>query len=152
MRLFVFLLLAVFLRDPYAVGAQRGSAVLEKIDLKEALRRSSSDNAELRSQRAQVDQAEADGRLALVFSHHGSLTLENNAQLATSPQRLVHAEEMVAALLRHHCVVAWVNGHTHNNTITAHARAEGDAPGGFWEITVSSCIDYPQQQIGRAHV
>ena len=42
MRLFVFLLLAVFLRDPYAVGAQRGSAVPEKIDLKEALRRSSS--------------------------------------------------------------------------------------------------------------
>jgi len=40
-------------------------------------------------------------------------------------------------------VGAWVNGHTHVNTITAHRREGG---GGFWEITTASCIDFPQQQ------
>lgn len=40
-------------------------------------------------------------------------------------------------------MIAWINGHTHNNTIQAHPRAGG---GGFWEITTASCIDFPQQQ------
>lgn len=47
-------------------------------------------------------------------------------------------------LLRHPNVVAWVNGHTHINTVTPHARDDGT--GGFWELTTASCIDYPQQQ------
>jgi hypothetical protein len=40
-------------------------------------------------------------------------------------------------------VVAWVNGHTHEHTVTFHAGA-GRA-GGFWEITTASHIDWPQQ-------
>ena len=90
-------------------------------------------------------QARADRRLALVLSHHNSFTLENDATLPTEPQRLVHAEELVAMLAESGCVVAWLNGHTHINTITAHPRTDGQ-PGGFWEITTASCIDYPQQQ------
>jgi len=39
-------------------------------------------------------------------------------------------------------VVAWLNGHTHQNQILAHRRGDG----GFWEITTASCIDFPQQQ------
>ena len=93
---------------------------------------------------AEIERAQADGRLVLVFSHHNSFTLENGAALPTAPQRFVHAEELVDTLLRHPNVVAWVNGHTHNNTITAHARTDG-RPGGFWEITTASCIDFPQQ-------
>ena len=83
-------------------------------------------------------------RLALIFSHHNSYTLENDAQLATEPQRLVHAEEFIATLLRYPCVIAWMNGHTHNNTILDHGRPDGS--GGFWELTTASCIDFPQQQ------
>lgn len=90
-------------------------------------------------------QAERDGRLVMVLSHHNSFTLENTAQLPTRPQRLVHADELLALLLAHPNVVAWLNGHTHNSTITPHTRASG-APGGFWEITTASCIDFPQQQ------
>jgi hypothetical protein len=41
-------------------------------------------------------------------------------------------------------IIAWLNGHTHTNTIKAHPNA--DRTGGFWEITTASCIDYPQQQ------
>ncbi len=95
--------------------------------------------------RAGLAQAQADGRLALIFSHHNSLTLENNATLATQPQRLVHADELVAMLLDHPNAVAWINGHTHINTITAHKRTDG-RPGGLWEITTASCVEYPQQQ------
>jgi hypothetical protein len=40
-------------------------------------------------------------------------------------------------------VVAWVNGHTHTHAITA-IRQDG-APGGFWQVTTASHIDWPQQ-------
>lgn len=90
-------------------------------------------------------QAGRDGKLCFVLSHHNSFTLENDAQLATEPQRLIHAEELIALLVGNPCVIAWLNGHTHNNTITAHRRPDG-SPGGFWEITTASCIDFPQQQ------
>lgn len=95
--------------------------------------------------REQLVQAGKDGKLCLVLSHHNSFTLENDAQLATEPQRLIHADEFIAMLLEFPQLVAWLNGHTHNNTITAHPRTDG-APGGFWEITTASCIDFPQQQ------
>ena len=46
-------------------------------------------------------------------------------------------------LLEYPNCVAWMNGHTHINTIIPHAETGG---GGFWEITTASCIDFPQQQ------
>jgi len=49
---------------------------------------------------------------------------------------------VIAELLRHENVIAWVNGHTHTNNIWAHKRAGG---GGFWEINTASHIDWPQQ-------
>ena len=93
---------------------------------------------------AELVRCEQDKRLAVVLSHHNSETLENAAVPAVgSAQRLVHAEELIAMLASHPVCVAWVNGHTHVNTITAHRRDDG---GGFWEITTASCIDFPQQQ------
>lgn len=91
----------------------------------------------------ELEKAQSDSKLVLIFSHHNSLTLENDAQLATEPERLVHAEEFIAMLLKFRNVVAWLNGHTHINTITPHRRVDGS---GFWEITTASCIDFPQQQ------
>jgi metallophosphoesterase (TIGR03767 family) len=87
--------------------------------------------------------AQAEGKLAVILSHHNSLTLENSAELAIAPERLIHADEFIAMLQSFPNVVAWLNGHTHNNTITAHKKSGG---GGFWEITTASCIDFPQQQ------
>ncbi len=97
-----------------------------------------------------IRQAVAARKLILVMSHHNSLTLENNAQNVFWPQEpLVHAEEFLAMLLHYPNVVAWLNGHTHINTIQAHSRPRtGRTPadsGGLWEITTASCIDYPQQ-------
>lgn len=93
--------------------------------------------------RSELAKAQADGKLAVILSHHNSLTLENDAELATAPERLVHADEFISMLLTFPNLVAWLNGHTHNNMIQAHSNSTG---GGFWEITTASCIDFPQQQ------
>jgi metallophosphoesterase (TIGR03767 family) len=92
--------------------------------------------------RAQLEIAQRDQVLALIFSHHNSLTLENRATRPGADEKLYGAEELVAMLLEYPVVVGWLNGHTHLNQILAHTNAKG----GFWEITTASCIDFPQQQ------
>jgi hypothetical protein len=47
-------------------------------------------------------------------------------------------------LRRHPNVIAWINGHTHQNRIQPVPDPTG-ATGGFWEITSASHIDYPEQ-------
>ena len=92
----------------------------------------------------QLAKAQAEKKLAIILSHHNSLTLENAAVAAVGqPPVLIHADEFIAALQQFPNVIAWLNGHTHINTITAHPREGG---GGFWEVTTASCIDFPQQQ------
>lgn len=94
---------------------------------------------------AGLAQATKENKLCLVLSHHNSYTLENNAHSPIGPsQPLVHAEEFISILQGYPNMIAWVNGHTHLNAITAHPKP--DNSGGFWEITTASCIDYPQQQ------
>jgi metallophosphoesterase (TIGR03767 family) len=86
-----------------------------------------------------------DDQLVLVFSHHPPSTMD-----ATDPDPAHPAEarllgdEVVAILVRYPNVVAWVDGHTHTNGITAHPHPQGRA-GGFWEITTASHVDWPQQ-------
>lgn len=92
---------------------------------------------------AGLARCQVENRLAMVCSHHNSLTLENDAKPVWGGQRLVHAEEFIAMLQKYSVMVAWLNGHTHINTIKAHRTEEG---GGFWEITTASCVDFPQQQ------
>lgn len=93
----------------------------------------------------ELARAAQDKVLCVVMSHHNSRTLENDALPATGPsQRLVHSEEFVQMLHKFPHMVAWVNGHTHINTIVAHREEAGS--GGFWEVTTASCIDFPQQQ------
>lgn len=92
----------------------------------------------------QLVQAQKENKLAIVMSHHNSYTMENIAVPAIGPsQPLIHADQFVATLQQYPNMIAWINGHTHSNTITAHPKTGG---GGFWEITTASCVDYPQQQ------
>ncbi len=82
-------------------------------------------------------------RLTVIVSHHTGDTM-NNPLIGTggdlSPRVLGPA--VVDLLLTQPQVVLWVNGHTHENAVTARARAGG---GGFWEVTTASHIDWPQQ-------
>ncbi|WP_179494468.1 TIGR03767 family metallophosphoesterase [Leifsonia sp. AK011] len=92
--------------------------------------------------RRELKAATAENKLALIFSHHNSLTLENRAQRPGQEQVLHGAEEFIDLLLEFPVVVGWLNGHTHLNQILAHPGPKG----GFWEVTTASCIDFPQQQ------
>jgi metallophosphoesterase (TIGR03767 family) len=83
----------------------------------------------------------AAGRLAVLFSHHPLETLVNDR--APAGHRRVLGGELKDLLLKHSCVVLWVNGHTHRHTVTPILRAEGEV--GFWQVTTASQIDWPQQ-------
>jgi len=79
-----------------------------------------------------------------IFSHHSVATM-TNVFVATGldlKQRVLGGD-IVAELVKHPNVVAWVNGHTHRNEIVAHKNASGS--GGFWEINTASHVDFPQQ-------
>jgi metallophosphoesterase (TIGR03767 family) len=65
-----------------------------------------------------------DGKYVLVFSHHTSTTTPEGG------------DEVVALLNQHPHALAWINGHTHRNTIRAQDT--------FWEISTASHIDFPQ--------
>ncbi len=94
---------------------------------------------------AQLAKCQSENKLAIIASHHNSYTLDNVAESALgASQPLIHAEQFIDMLLRYPNMIAWINGHTHINTITAHRNKTGT--GGFWEITTASCVDYPQQQ------
>ncbi|GAA1667767.1 TIGR03767 family metallophosphoesterase [Fodinicola feengrottensis] len=81
--------------------------------------------------------------LLVLFSHHTSTTMGN---LLPDPTHLLERRydgpALVALLQRFPNVVAWVNGHTHRNAITAHPGSTPDR--GFWEINTASHVDYPQ--------
>ena len=49
---------------------------------------------------------------------------------------------VLAELLAHEQVIAWINGHTHKNQVWARPRAGG---GGLWEINTASHTDWPSQ-------
>ncbi len=88
--------------------------------------------------------ATAGGKAVMVFSHHTSDTMDNPfVATGGDPSPRVLGAEVTAYLLSQARVIAWVNGHTHRNQITAHARPDGS--GGFWEINTAAHIDYPQQ-------
>jgi metallophosphoesterase (TIGR03767 family) len=81
-------------------------------------------------------------RPVVLFSHHPLETLVNDRRPPGTDRRIL-ADELRRLLLAHPCVVAWVNGHTHIHAITA--VCQDGWPGGFWQVTTASHIDWPQQ-------
>jgi metallophosphoesterase (TIGR03767 family) len=100
------------------------------------------DAAQLAWLKTTVESATA--KAVIVVSHHTSTTM-SNPFVATGgdPNPRVLGDEVTAYLLSQPRVIAWVNGHSHRNEVTAHQRADGT--GGFWEINTAAHIDYPQQ-------
>jgi metallophosphoesterase (TIGR03767 family) len=80
--------------------------------------------------------ADVQQRYVVLVSHHPLAMLTNDTVADGAPRRVLR-DELGALLARHRCVVLWLNGHTHRNTITAHRT--------WWEVTAPSLIDWPQQ-------
>lgn len=87
-------------------------------------------------------------KLVVIFSHHGLRSLENPVAapdpLEPSSNDLprVLADQVEALLHRYPNVVAWVNGHTHENIIEPRRSPSG---GGFWDIGTAAHIDWSCQ-------
>lgn len=81
------------------------------------------------------------GKLVVAASHHTSWSMDN-LRLQAGAEDRVPGQDVVDLFLATPNVVAWVNGHTHDNVVRPHAREGG---GGFWEINTASHIDWPQQ-------
>jgi metallophosphoesterase (TIGR03767 family) len=86
-----------------------------------------------------------DDRLVILFSHHGTDTLDNTRGGHAGPdgEPLLGAD-LVALLHRFPNVVLWLNGHTHTNTIRPRPDP-ADPRRGFWEVTTCAVVDWPCQ-------
>lgn len=89
----------------------------------------------------ELSHADERRQYAMLFSHHPLETLINDRQDAGTGRRIL-GEELLALLLRHRSLVAWVNGHTHAHAVRPLIGPEGH---GFWQVTTASNIDWPQQ-------
>jgi metallophosphoesterase (TIGR03767 family) len=90
---------------------------------------------------------DAENKYVILFSHHGLRSLENPF-IAPDPQEprandlpRVLADQVQAVLHRYPNVIAWVNGHTHENIV----QARNGAGGGFWDIGTAAHIDWACQ-------
>jgi metallophosphoesterase (TIGR03767 family) len=82
--------------------------------------------------------------LFVIHCHHTISTMDNGIFPPDTTFYDGHALENL--LLRFPNVILMVDGHNHKNTITAHQRPwAGTVPGGFWEVTTASHIDWPIQ-------
>ena len=106
----------------------------------------------------------ATDKLFVLFSHHSSKTINHTGDFpevtdgqrdAMLPQHCFtrsagpgckKAEGLRDLLRRYPNVIAWVNGHEHNNRVTGFPAPKGADPArGFWEINTAAHIDWPQQ-------
>jgi len=81
-------------------------------------------------------------KVVIVFSHHTLDTMSNPIPVVDEPGERVQGDAVLEVLLASKNVVAWVNGHTHENKVTPRPRPGG---GGFWEISTAAHVDWPVQ-------
>jgi len=78
-------------------------------------------------------------KLCIIFSHHPTRSYkELDEKLYPN---YISGDKMRAALLKYDNVIAYVNGHTHNNSIIP--QAEG--VNGYWDITTCGSREFPQE-------
>jgi len=136
------------------------------------------DDPQFRWMHRQLVEADKARELVMLFAHHSLQTMDQEAESPFPPgdqggeaTREVHlggaedsacpstsataeptaAETVRCLFLRHPSVIAYVNGHEHNNRVTpfgpvgGSTRAGTTSRHGFWEVNTASHIDFPQQ-------
>lgn len=116
----------------YAFDAPGG---LVRFLIMDTIRATGSDKGEVDATQLAWLQSELDAttdRLVVAASHHPSWTFFDPT----------NAQAVLDLFASHPNFVAWVNGHTHENTVRLHRAQAG---GGFWEINTCAHIDWPIQ-------
>ncbi len=89
-------------------------------------------------------------RLVILFSHHGLRSLTNPLQdpnpddPGSNDLPRILADQVESLLHRFPNVIAWVNGHTHDNVITPRPDPTGLTPG-FWDVGTAAHVDWSSQ-------
>lgn len=99
----------------------------------------------------------ATDKMIVLFSHHTSKTMSNPAsdEPAGAPYHCFKpadaegcgdGEGLKSLLSRFPNVIAWVNGHEHNNRVKGFTGPKGSDPAlAWWEISTAAHVDWPQQ-------
>ncbi len=125
------------------------------------------DDPQFRWLTEELELAEAADELVVLFSHHAipSLTADVEDEMAPQcegppdshghdtnpgcdpdprPSSPIHLGDDLTELLHAHPnVIAWIAGHSHQNTVDPYPNPSGT--GGFWSIRVAAEADWPQQ-------
>jgi len=86
----------------------------------------------------------AKNRLVILFSHHGLRSLDNPFPSTDGDNPRYQADQVEPVIHRYPSVIAWVNGHTHDNVITPRPDASGRTAG-FWDIGTAAHVDWTSQ-------
>ncbi|MCA9710039.1 MAG: metallophosphoesterase [Myxococcales bacterium] len=90
-----------------------------------------------------LDQAEADGKLVMVATHHASTSLGDGAGIGGPPQPgALEPADWQALLGEYPNVIAHLAGHSHVHRATYIEPAPGS---GYWEIITAAIADWPHQ-------
>lgn len=93
--------------------------------------------------RPALDEAEADGKLVIVSSHHASGSLHDGAGLGGVAQEgALEPADWRAFLADYPNVIAHLAGHSHEHRVEYFEPAGSR---GYWEIVTSGLIDWPHQ-------
>lgn len=92
------------------------------------------------------EQAEADGVLVILTSHHATSSIDvfESQISSTVVPDAVPPEELEEIVASHANVIAWLVGHSHDNRVRAIAGPDAAHPG-YWEIMAPALMDYPGQ-------
>lgn len=83
-------------------------------------------------------------RLVILFSHHGLRSLDNPLPSTDGDNPRYQADQIEPIVHQYPNVIAWVNGHTHNNVITPRPDPSGRTPG-FWDVGTAAHVDWTSQ-------
>jgi len=107
-----------------------------------------------------VSNPDARNKLVVILSHHTSATIRNpgtnpaampyhcfeTTDVPQSEGTCADGEGLKELFLRFPNVIAWVNGHEHENEVRAWESPDpADPSRAFWEITTAGHVDWPQQ-------
>ncbi len=93
--------------------------------------------------RPALDQAEADGKLVVVSSHHASHSLTDGGGLGgTAQPGALQPDDWRALLAEYPNVIMHLCGHSHVHAAT---WIEPAGTRGYWEVITSALIDWPHQ-------